>query len=37
LRIFEGLKVPSFYGGKSLKNLATKIGTLYYKFLDRYR
>ena len=37
LRIFEGLKVPSFYGGKSLKNLATKIGVLYYKFLDRYR
>jgi len=37
LRIFEGLKVPSFYGGKSLKKLATKIGTLYYKFLDRYR
>ena len=37
LRIFEGLKVPSFYGGKYLKNLATKIGVLYYKFLDRYR
>jgi len=37
LRIFEGLKVPSFYGGKFLKNLATKIGVLYYKFLDRYR
>ena len=37
LRIFEGLKVPSFYGGKYLKNLATKIGVQYYKFLDRYR
>ena len=37
LRIFEELKVPSFYGGKYLKNLATKIGVLYYKFLDRYR
>ncbi len=31
LRIFEGLKVPSFYGGNIFKNLATKIGVLYYK------
>lgn len=37
LRIFEGLKVPSVYGGKIVKNLATKIGVQYYKFLDRFR
>ena len=37
LSIFESLKVPSVYGGRIIKNLATKIGVQYYKFLDRYR
>ncbi|MCR1837114.1 FAD-binding oxidoreductase [Rodentibacter caecimuris] len=37
LQIFEGLKVPSVYGGKWVKNLATKIGVQYYKFLDKFR
>ena len=37
LSIFEGLKVPSVYGGRIIKDLATKIGVQYYKFLDKYR
>ncbi|OOF55525.1 oxidoreductase [Rodentibacter genomosp. 2] len=37
LQIFEELKVPSVYGGKWVKNLATKIGVQYYKFLDKFR
>ena len=37
LSIFESLKVPSVYGGRIIKDLATKIGVQYYKFLDRYR
>ena len=37
LSIFEGLKVPSVYGGRIIKELATKIGVQYYKFLDKYR
>ena len=37
LSIFESLKVPSVYGGRIIKDLATKIGVQYYKFLDKYR
>lgn len=37
LALFEALPVPSFYGGKWLKKLATKIGVRYYRFLDKYR
>lgn len=37
LHIFEQLNVPSVYGGKLVKNLATKIGVQYYKLLDRFR
>ncbi len=37
LSIFEDLKVPSVYGGRIIKDLATKIGVQYYKFLDKYR
>lgn len=37
LSIFEGLKIPSVYGGRIIKDLATKIGVQYYKFLDKYR
>lgn len=36
LAIFEKLQVPNFYGGHSLKRLATKIGVQYYKLLDRF-
>ncbi|WP_386689210.1 NAD(P)/FAD-dependent oxidoreductase [Lonepinella sp. MS14437] len=36
LRVFEKLKIPAFYGGKWIKNLALKIGIPYYKFLDKY-
>ncbi|EIJ69162.1 NAD(P)/FAD-dependent oxidoreductase [Pasteurella bettyae] len=35
--VFESLKVPSIYGGRIIKNLATKIGVKYYKLLDKYR
>ncbi|WP_443090200.1 NAD(P)/FAD-dependent oxidoreductase [Basfia succiniciproducens] len=35
--IFESLKSPSVYGGRIVKNLATKIGVKYYKWLDKYR
>lgn len=37
LRVFEALNVPSVYGGKLIKRLATKIGVQYYKWLDKYR
>lgn len=37
LRLFENLKVPSVYGGKMVKQLVTKIGVNYYRFLDKYR
>lgn len=37
LRVFEQLKVPSIYGGRIVKNLATKIGMCYYKWLDQHR
>ncbi|MDY4279573.1 MAG: FAD-binding oxidoreductase [[Pasteurella] mairii] len=36
LRIFEMLKVPSIYGGKWIKKVATRIGTQYYRFLDKF-
>ncbi len=34
--VFEQLKVPSIYGGKYIKKLATAIGMRYYKVLDKY-
>ena len=37
LAIFEGLKVPHFYGGKWIKKMALKVGIPYYRFLDKYR
>ncbi|WP_150539220.1 NAD(P)/FAD-dependent oxidoreductase [Actinobacillus vicugnae] len=37
LAIFEGLKVPSLYGGKWVKKMALKIGIPYYRFLDKYK
>ncbi|MDG6897696.1 oxidoreductase [Actinobacillus delphinicola] len=37
LAIFEQLRVPSVYGGKLVKKIATAIGVRYYRFLDKYR
>ncbi|OOH92433.1 oxidoreductase [Pasteurellaceae bacterium 15-036681] len=37
LAIFEGLRVPSVFGGRLVKKMALKIGINYYKFLDKYR
>ncbi|MDU8925027.1 FAD-binding oxidoreductase [Pasteurellaceae bacterium LIM206] len=36
-RVFEGLKIPSVYGGRWVKKMATAIGMRYYKFLDKYK
>lgn len=36
LSVFEQLKVPSFFGGRLMKQVAVKIGVQYYKFLDKY-
>ncbi len=36
LAIFEQLHVPSIYGGKFVKKVATAIGIHYYHFLDKY-
>ncbi|KMK51118.1 oxidoreductase [[Actinobacillus] muris] len=37
LAVFENLKIPSLFGGHFVKKMALKIGTNYYKFLDKYR
>ncbi|MBF0784804.1 FAD-binding oxidoreductase [Muribacter muris] len=37
LAVFENLKIPSLFGGRFVKKMALKIGTNYYKFLDKYR
>lgn len=37
LAVFESLKIPSLFGGRFVKKMALKIGTNYYKFLDKYR
>lgn len=37
LAVFEQLKVPSFFGGRWIKQLAIRVGIQYYKFLDKYR
>lgn len=36
LALFESLSVPSVYGGKWVKKMATAIGVRYYRFLDKY-
>ncbi|TCP96822.1 gamma-glutamylputrescine oxidase [Cricetibacter osteomyelitidis] len=36
LRVFEGLKIPSIYGGRLVKKMALTIGKQYYKILDKF-
>lgn len=36
LKVFGEIPVPTVPGGKLLKSIAVKIGTMYYRFLDKY-